>query len=222
MRSLPAGRAPASDMADGEKIVPRFGVRAAELLARGDVAAALSFCLGGTKKFPEYATGFLLLGRCYEKLGRPLEAATQYQRVDQLVPGLACVAEALRRLSGGDASPEPGAAGPGETSIDFMLRQLQMAKPRKGIAAPAAMLNEDAAHSFPPETPPDRPGREGSTPHFTTVTLAEIYAQQGEYRAAVEAYRTLIQQRPDDAGRYRERLEALERLLQGVDKLGEA
>lgn len=207
-------------MADGEKIVPRFAVRVAELLARGEVAAALSLCLSGTKKYPEYATGYLLLGRCYEKLGRPPEAVTQFQRVDRLVPRLDCVADALRRLSGGNATPGPAAAGQGETSIDFMLRQLQMAKPRRGMATPAATAEEDRTPA--PETPQEPTKREGSAPHFMTVTLAEIYAQQGEYRAAVEAYRTLMEQRPDDAGRFRERLEALERLLQGVDKLGEA
>jgi len=207
-------------MAEAEKIVPRFAVRVTELLARGEIAAALSLCLGGTKKYPEYATGYLLLGRCYEKLGRPLEAVTQFQRVDWLVPRLECVAEALRRLSGGDATPGPAATAQGETSIDFMLRQLQMAKPRRGIATPAATPEEDRTPA--PETPPEQSKREGSAPHFMTVTLAEIYAQQGEYRAAVEAYRTLIQQRPDDAGRFRERLEALEKLLQGVDKPGEA
>ena len=46
--------------------------------------------------------------------------------------------------------------------------------------------------------------------------------QQGEYKEAVAAYRLLIEQRPDEAGRYRERLTAVEKLLQGVDKLGEA
>jgi tetratricopeptide (TPR) repeat protein len=62
-----------------------------------------------------------------------------------------------------------------------------------------------------------------STPHgessIVTVTLAEIYAKQGEYREALEAYRKLLQQCPDEAGRHAVRIAELERLLQGADKL---
>jgi len=57
---------------------------------------------------------------------------------------------------------------------------------------------------------------------IVSPTLAEIYASQGRYREAIEAYNRLAQQRPADAGRYRERLAELEKLLQGIDKLGEA
>jgi tetratricopeptide (TPR) repeat protein len=36
---------------------------------------------------------------------------------------------------------------------------------------------------------------------------------QGEYREAIDAYRKLLQQRPENSDKYEKRLEELERLL---------
>ena len=226
MRLLPGGRAPAGDMAAGEHSDPRFAERAVELLEKGRVAAALSLCLGGTAKFPEYASGRWVLGQCYEMLGKPHEALGQYQHVDRLLPGMAQVAKALRRVGGASLPSGTAQVTEGESGIEFMLRQLQSAK-QQGSLAPVPPPEGDNESTEADAKPADaRTGQTTTVPgeHFPilTATLAEIYTQQGEYREAAEAYRLLIQQRPDEAGRYRERLAAVERLLEGVDKPGEA
>jgi len=212
-------------MAAGEHSTPRFAERAAELLEKGRVAAALSLCLGGTVKFPHYATGHWVLGRCYEMLGKPREAMVQYQHVDRLRPGLEAVAKALQRVGGTAAPSGPAESVQGESGIEFMLRQLQTAKQRGNLTAAVHEEEGDgsAADTKPSATLAEEPSTHAEE-HFPilTATLAEIYTQQGEYREAAEAYRQLIRQRPDQAGRYRERLAAVEKLLEGVDKPGEA
>ncbi len=222
MHIMPGGRAVVGKMVGMEEIAPRFAERAVELLVRGEVAASLSLCLGGTRKYPDYATGYWILGRCYEDLGKPDDAAAQFLRVNQLVPGLKEVGEALRRVSGEESQKGPSTPGKEESSIDFMLRQLQRVK--QGRDRLGSSRSPEGARTQSPEATPsqDSRGSDGEVPQRMTVTLAEIYAQQGEYRAAVAAYRLLMQQRPGEAGRFRERLEVLEKLLQGVDKLGEA
>ena len=55
----------------------------------------------------------------------------------------------------------------------------------------------------------DAAPREGGG-KIVTVTLAEIYASQGEYSAAIDAYRRLSQQRPAEARRYERRIGELE------------
>ncbi len=45
-----------------------------------------------------------------------------------------------------------------------------------------------------------------------TVTLAEIYAAQGEYGEAMAAYRILMERQPGEAEGYRKRIRELERL----------
>ena len=90
--------------------------------------------------------------------------------------------------------------------MEFILRRLQEAK-----------------RIVPPATAEDKPQVDMAAPrserNIVTVTLAEIYAKQGDYREAIEAYRKLIEQRPEDAGRHAVRLHELEKLLQSADKL---
>jgi tetratricopeptide (TPR) repeat protein len=161
---------------EGERS-PRFAERAAESLARGETAEAKRLCQTGVERFPWYATGHLVLGRCYETAGHYRAASGCYRQVLQILPGLVVAEEALARVSG---RPDEG-----ESGVDFLLRQL------------------------------------GQVRKIVTATLAEIYARQGEYREAVEAYRTLIRQRPEDAWRFADRLAELERLLQGAHKLSQ-
>ena len=211
-------------MPGGEHTAPRFAERAVELLENGHTTAALSLCLGGTTAFPDYATGHWVLGRCYEMMGRPQEAALRYRQVDRMLPGLEAVAEAVRRVGSPAATPAPTAEG--ESGIEFMLRQLQSAKQRGIQISPSTQPEKPQSTDIGAAWSDDRgeTDAEGKTKDapIVTATLAEIYVQQGEYKEAVAAYRLLIEQRPDEAGRYRERLTAVERLLQGVDKLGEA
>jgi hypothetical protein len=47
---------------------------------------------------------------------------------------------------------------------------------------------------------------------MVTATLAEIYASQGEFGEAIDAYRKLAEQRPGSAERYQKRLRELEEL----------
>ena len=190
-------------MPDAAHIGPRFAERAADLLDRGDVPAALSLLLAGTTLYPAYATAHLLLGLCYERLGKKQEAGQRFNRVRHLVPGL------------------PGRAGVSthgeddESGVDFMLRQLEHVKVRPDPVTAVPADHEQQQDIVAPD-------KADATVPIVSATLAEIYAQQERYREAVDAYSRLVQQRPAEAGRYRERLEELERLLKGVDKLGEA
>jgi hypothetical protein len=86
-----------------------------------------------------------------------------------------------------------------ENGVEFLIRRLQEAK-----ATPASLASAD----------PQNEGGPGSTSssRIVTVTLAEIFAHQGEYAEAVRAYRRLIQQRPEDENRLQRRLAELEEL----------
>jgi tetratricopeptide (TPR) repeat protein len=195
-----------------EERSPRFAERAVACLVLGETAEAERLCRAGVERFPWYATGHLVLGRCRETAGRYRAAAGCYQQVLQILPGLTLAEVALARVSG---RPDEG-----ESGVDFLLRQLGQVKrpppgteesgPGKGEILPAGKAEDGNAGR-----PEARLGK------IVTATLAEIYARQGEYGEAVEAYRMLIRQRPVDAGRFAERLAELERLLQGAHKPGE-
>ena len=92
-------------------------------------------------------------------------------------------------------APSPAA----DPSVDQIIQQLE--------GAPKRIQVQDVPPA--PEPPREAPA---SPARFVTATLAEIYASQGEYDEAIEAYRTLAAQRPGSADRYQKRLAELEEL----------
>jgi tetratricopeptide (TPR) repeat protein len=202
---------------------PWFARVAADLLESGNIKEALRICVEGTRVFPRYTTGRLMLGKCYEALGSHVEAMLEYTRVLEVFPDNPLVRELLDRAEqreeqGFDAfaaewqarlqgrkdrltfeeyvgTPSAG----GNQSMEQIIQQLEGAPRRIPVqdAPPAA----EGAHDIP-----------ASPARFVTATLAEIYASQGEYDEAIEAYRTLAAQRPGSAERYQKRLAELEEL----------
>lgn len=192
-------------MGGGEDISPRFVVHATAFLSAGNIERAIEACRAGIARYPWYATGYWVLGKCYEAQGSVVAAREQYLEVAARLPGVPAVKRAVERTGSAMIAPVP-AGGNGETDVDQLLRKLQEAK-RQMAASPTD------------DTPQvDISAVQGENA-IVTVTLAEIYAKQGKSREALEAYRKLIQQRPDEAGRHAMRIAELELLLQGADKL---
>jgi tetratricopeptide (TPR) repeat protein len=199
---------------------PWFARRASERMEAGDIAEAARLCLEGSAEYPWYATGPYILGRCYELLGRTAEAIVEYRRAVALVPDSAMVREALSRAerheegsfeafavqqaamlnrTPGSVTFEEfvaGDAGGAESSADFLRKKAEEARHEESRAAAEA---EQEASPPPPR-------------QIVTVTLAEIYAAQGEYGEAMAAYRILMERQPGEAEGYRKRIRELERL----------
>jgi len=187
-----------------EDISPRFVVHVTTLLSAGKTAEAVTACRAGVQKYPWYTTGYWVLGKCYEAQGDIPAAHAQYQEVAKRLQGVSSVADALSRTRAAEnvAGSQGVTAG---TDMEGLLRRLQEARRIQPLPVLEAPLVDMAV-----------PQGEGP---IATVTLAEIYAGQGKYREALEAYQKLIQQRPDETGRHAERMAELEKLLQGADKL---
>jgi tetratricopeptide (TPR) repeat protein len=205
-------------------ISPWFARAAADLLESGNIKEALRICVEGTRVFPRYTTGRLMLGRCYEALGSHAEAMLEYTRVLEVFPDNALVRELADRAEQGEqqgfdafaselqarlqgrkdrltfeeyVGPQDGSGG--ERSVEQIIQQLEDA-PRR-IPVQDVPPGSEEGHELP-----------SSPARFVTATLAEIYTSQGEYDEAIEAYRTLAAQRPGSAERYQRRLAELEEL----------
>jgi tetratricopeptide (TPR) repeat protein len=99
---------------------------------------------------------------------------------------------------------EPSAdKGNASTDVDQIIQKLE--------EAPRRITPSMDQPPPPPAAGPDHNGR------IITATLAEIYASQGEYDEAIQAYRTLAEQRPGSASRYLQRLAEIERLKGSLD-----
>jgi tetratricopeptide (TPR) repeat protein len=194
-------------MIEGEDISPRFVVQATALLTAGNIDGAVEACRAGISRYPWYATGHWILGKCYEARGDRAAAYEEYKEVASRLPGIDAVESAVERTrpATGDSQVTREHEG---TDVEALLLRLQEAK-----RVIAQMPADDT-----PLVDISQPHGESS---IVTVTLAEIYAKQGEYREALGAYRKLVQQRPEEAGRHAMRIAELERLLQGADKLRE-
>jgi tetratricopeptide (TPR) repeat protein len=188
---------------------------AAGQLRKGDVGEALKLCIEGAEQYPWYPAGALILGRCYEELGRTVEAMLEYRRGLRLLPDNRELQKAVERTERREQDEFQAFAeqqvrtlktqknaltfdryvaesgGDQDSTVAFLLKQVQ------GAAAPATAEAEETDRA---------PG----APRFVTETLAEIYASQGEYREAIEAYSQLIERRPTEAERYRKRMAELE------------
>jgi tetratricopeptide (TPR) repeat protein len=189
----------------------------------GDTQKAIELCLTGLVKFPNYATMRLVLAKCYEAQGRSVEAMLEYRRVLKAVPDNPTVLGLLKNIEQkeqeafkvfaeersrklkdrkdsltfekyiADKSSEK------ESTVDFLLQRLQEAKAKPQPPRERATLEE---------APPVPAGAN----KIVTATLAEIYANQGEYKEAIEAYKKLVEHRPQEAERFERRIVQLEEL----------
>ncbi|MEO8167152.1 MAG: tetratricopeptide repeat protein, partial [bacterium] len=72
--------------AETSAVDPSFARAAAQHLLDGDIHNAVDLCTRGIAAFPQYATGYFVLGKCYESLGRTVESLVEYRRALQLLP----------------------------------------------------------------------------------------------------------------------------------------
>ena len=202
---------------------PWFARTAADLLDSGNIKEALRICVEGTRVFPRYTTGRLLLGRCYEALGSHVEAMLEYARVLEVFPDNPLVQGLLKRAEQREQQGFDAFASEWQARLqgrkDRLTFEEYVGTPNAGSDQSMEQIIqqlEGAPRRIPVQDAP--PPTEGtheapvSPARFVTATLAEIYASQGEYDEAIEAYRTLATQRPGSAERYQKRLTELEEL----------
>lgn len=173
-----------------------FARAVTDYLEGGNPEEALRICREGVARFPGYTTGHLVLGRCYESLGRPIEALVAYRRVRAVLPDNPTVGRAVQRM---------------ESVVE---KDYQAFSSRRGAPAPGQRGTRtlEGFLSGGPARSPQHPDDRNVAAPIVTPTLAEIYAAQGQYGEAVQTYQRLVAQRPEEEEHYRERITALEKL----------
>jgi tetratricopeptide (TPR) repeat protein len=184
-------------------IRPSFCRQVIEYLAQGKNELAHELCRRGVASYPQYTTGHLLLGKTYEMLGRYVEAVLEYKYVLRTLPGNVAVNGLLQGVEQKEA----------EAFEEYARKQERM------LGEKTTTVTLDSYLTDPPLASPTKPST-SATVRFVTQTLAEIYASQGEYDEAIQAYRKLMEQRPQDAQRYSERMTELEALARAAAAQG--
>ena len=176
----------------------RFAQQAAARLEEEKPEEAMRLCLEGTRAFPWYATGFLVLGQAYSRQGRVQESLLAYRNALAVQSDNPRLQELIR-----DAEHEL------ETEYSAFAEQQErrLAGTAEGSTLEDYLRGEESGQGV-------ESSRNGQEAPFVTPTLAEIYVNQGEFKEAIDAYQKLAERRPEQEVRFRERIKQLKDLAQ--------
>lgn len=115
-------------------------------------------------------------------------------------------AQLFAEMTGMDVSSSATAS---TTDLDELTEKLQSAE---------KIIPEE---NYQPKSPPPKeiPEEQAYESDAVTPTLAEIYASQGEYRAAIQAYEILMFSQPAKGGEFQKRIRELQQLQMEKDGL---
>jgi hypothetical protein len=132
----------------------------------------------------------------------------------------------LRRLMSGSRRHQPHPGGAVDTLVTTTTRTVHTGRGSPPDAASTESVETATATSEPSPAQWDPPVHEdedlpededpANLPHIATVTLAEIYFQQGLKEQAAQIYRQLLERQPGDPSTKR-RLEEIETSIAGPD-----
>lgn len=194
-----------------------FAREAALLLRNNEVQQAMELCMAGIQAFPNYPTGYLVLGKCFESVGKKREASAQYQEALKRLPDNPTLLTFVKKLDEAQQkelqrqmeeqrsrtetavpqSPLPPhqKEASEETAFDILTQKLRNVK---------RIQSDASSHTPPPPAP--------NNVTFATPTMAEIFVKQGNYAEAIAAYKELAAKKPDE--QYTKRIAELEKLLE--------
>ncbi|HLU69910.1 MAG TPA: tetratricopeptide repeat protein [Fibrobacteria bacterium] len=218
-----------------------FARRAEALHAQGDSEGALRLLTAGVRRFPGDVTALLVMAGVCRETGREPEARDWLRAARRLDPGCpaaraADAGEATAAIAEPPPAPEVAPASaftprtpvppvPAEpvsdasdavdvSDVSDVMARLQ---PEARIVPRTPATPVPSPFNFPDVGEEDEEEEfeigENSAPHIATVTLAEIYLQQGLKEQATQIYRQLLERQPDDES-VRERLQDILRELE--------
>jgi|GEM_PF-3435762 len=188
----------------------------------GDTEASLRLLAEGARRFPSDVTGRLVLARVCRESGRAREARDWLESVLRTDAECPSARLQLAGMLGGVEAEEHLAYLRAQEPWDEAFESDLAAEAARGSFLGEAPISQKAPDSvssvsFPssvsdfemedeelePEIDLD------DLPHVATVTLAEIYLQQGLVEQAAQIYRQLLEREPGDAS-VQKRLEEIE------------
>ena len=194
----------------------------------GRLKEALEICSEGVAQHSEYASGHVVLGKCYFDNQEKDKATESFNTVLSLDENnlVALKFLGMIQVENGDETAAREyfrhilALDPENTEIRAKLAHLQADRDDPGAPVvtidPSDLIDLDAIPDEEFEGKTISLGEASETSdEFATLTLADIYASQGYTDKAIKIYREVLKDRPGNA-QAREKLAALE-LEEGSD-----
>lgn len=188
----------------------------------GRLEEALDICSKGVAQHPEYASGHVVLGKCYFDSQERDKAAESFNTVLSLDENNLVALKFLGMIqaeNGDEAAAREHfrhilALDPENTEIRTKLEHLQadQAERDRGVTTvvPEESIDQEPVPDEEFEGKTISLGEDAETSdEFATLTLADIYASQGYTDKAIKIYREVLKARPDNI-MARQKLTALE------------
>jgi tetratricopeptide (TPR) repeat protein len=179
---------------------------------------AVNVLSNGVKNYPNYFSARILLSKCYLAKGDTGGAVRELQNILTLdpynVPALVILGDVMR--DGGRYTDAERCyrkvleLDPGNTDIQYKLHLLDQLTEAEAFLEPAVSEKEEDFNEAV-VTPDETKG-------VATITLAEIYAEQGLLDKAVSILHRLLNEHPDDE-RVREAYAKIQGLIESDSKL---
>ncbi|NIM19489.1 MAG: tetratricopeptide repeat protein [Candidatus Latescibacteria bacterium] len=176
----------------------------------GRLEEALEICTNGIAHHPDYASGHVVLGKCFYDIGDQDRALDSFQTVLSLDENNlvalkylgTILAEQGRETAAMEHFKHILALDPENTEIRSKLENLQerqdtigrtQAKEEEGVIHLGAVPDEDFEGKVISLS-----DEEETSDEFATLTLAEIYSSQGYREKAIKIYEEILRRRPDN------------------------
>lgn len=173
----------------GDAPAAGFARRAEALHVQGQSLDALALLTAGARRFPGDVTALLVLARVCRDIGRDDEAHAWIDQALRLDPACPAALVFFTQRETREAAPTP------KPSVATPVAAPARVSPRVESVSVAAVSPRTFAAR---EEDEELEIEEDSAPHVATVTLAEIYLQQGLKEQAAQIYRQLVERQPDD------------------------
>jgi len=174
---------------------PLFARLASLYLVAERFEKARETCERGITRYPDYATGHLILGECYFRLHRFSDARRELSAALVLQPRCRKARELLLRIDAAESA---------RAEQEGMQHVKEIAHP--SLASPGSIEEQDWVSD---------PSTEIATP-----TLAEIYANQGAFREAIRTYSVFLRRNPEAKNRFEQRIRELEEKWKALEPPG--
>jgi tetratricopeptide (TPR) repeat protein len=169
----------------------------ARIRDEGRVNEVIRWCMIFLRIYPKDVYLRMLLAECYLHMGSIGQAETEFLKVSSMMNDLLPV---YAGLAGIYAKQKRFREAAGEAEIflahhpeDSEMRELLKKVQEAGDAVAGGAEGRDQKW---PVLPDDDAG---SLVDFSTPTIAELYFSQGQLEAAVETYKKVIEEHPDDS-----------------------
>lgn len=175
-------------------------------LQLGQLDDALEVALKGSWESPQSTVGHLAVGRVYfEKkvLKKAEEAFFRALSIDQMcIPAYKGLARIYRNngdhAKASDILTKAIMLDPGDASLQQMIESLSSPEVSTQSSPEAATEIATGSNVASQEPAMDQPS--DGMKSITTATIADIYIEQGLYDKALEVYRELLTEKPNDPG----------------------